>query len=88
MEKGTCDHSVEEQGGKLRRKGIFREGTAWAKGKPTQATCSKQRGVHLKYREREEMRLERVAGITLKKELYSGICGGPQRGAECSRLCV
>lgn len=38
--------------------------------------------------EREEMRLERVAGITLKSELYLGICGGPQRGAEFSRLCV
>lgn len=35
--EGTCNLGVEgQEGGRLRRKGIFREGTAWAKGKQTQ----------------------------------------------------
>lgn len=42
--------------------------------------------VHLKHREREEMGPERMAGVTPKSELYPGICGRPQGGAEFSRL--
>lgn len=65
-EEGTCNLGVEgQEGGRLRRKGIFREGIAWAKGKRTQEhTQQITGGSSLKHSEQEAMRLKSVAGVT------------------------